>query len=278
MITAAVTAGTSHDFHVYGWFQNGMEDLRVTPLWHSASGSELSGDIPSARFDCGVAYSEGKFILWGGHTGTNRDSRIINELDDRVYILDTVRGTWTSSQHRSKYPSQPTGRWGHSATMVGRKFTVFGGQFLHQLLDHLWVLDMESGSWDLVKPRPGFPKPAARLGHSCVAQSDEIFIFGGTNGRQCFKDLWKFNFDDRQWSELSPSGGSPPPRHGHAVALLNGVLYILGGRDGDDKDPHPQLVSALVVQWLRLEQTCFSCMASPVHVPWTPPGRETTPC
>jgi hypothetical protein len=46
-----------------------------------------------------------------------------------------------------------------------------------------------------------------------------------------------FNVSTRKWTELQCSGYTPSPRHGHAAAVVDDVMYVFGGRvDGAGVD------------------------------------------
>lgn len=60
--------------------------------------------------------------------------------------------------------------------------------------------------------------------------------FGGTDAKYHYNDTWSFNLQTRKWSELSCIGYIPSPREGHAAAIVDNVIYVLGGRGTDGKD------------------------------------------
>jgi N-acetylneuraminic acid mutarotase len=60
--------------------------------------------------------------------------------------------------------------------------------------------------------------------------------FGGTDGQSHYNDTWSFDINTRTWSELTCIGYIPSPREGHAAALVNGIVYIFGGRGVNGKD------------------------------------------
>lgn len=60
--------------------------------------------------------------------------------------------------------------------------------------------------------------------------------FGGTDGQFHYNDTWSFDVSTRKWTELQCTGFIPPPREGHAAALVDYVMYIFGGRGVDGYD------------------------------------------
>jgi hypothetical protein len=83
-------------------------------------------------------------------------------------------------------------------------------------------------------PRPiRTPLPAPR--YSCVMWTDATgaYIHGG-DSHQCsyyYDDLWRYDFQSKQWQELTWTceGFRPCKRSGHAVVTVDGVAYMFGG-------------------------------------------------
>ncbi|KAI9252108.1 hypothetical protein BY458DRAFT_536036 [Sporodiniella umbellata] len=60
-----------------------------------------------------------------------------------------------------------------------------------------------------------------------------MYIFGGTNGRQYFNDLWSFDLTTHTWTKIAVDGTVPAPRERCSSAIIDDALYIFGGR-GDE--------------------------------------------
>jgi hypothetical protein len=103
--------------------------------------------------------------------------------------------------------------------------------------------------WDPYEPAPGDVKPYARFGHVFVTTGDRIILFvrlslssspliiifcrfGGC-WHYPFRDTWSFDVSTRKWTELQCTGRSPSPRAGHAAALVDDVMYVFGGCNGN---------------------------------------------
>ena len=101
--------------------------------------------------------------------------------------------------------------------------------------------------WDSYEPAPGDEKPPSRAGHVLVTAGDRIILFvrpppspspfviilhrfGGADGGCLYNDTWLFDVSTRRWRELRCTGCIPPPRHSHAAALVDDVMYVFGGR------------------------------------------------
>lgn len=111
--------------------------------------------------------------------------------ESRVWRAPVVRGT------------PPPPRAAHTATLVGDRVVVIGGNDSRQLFNDVWVLDL--GAWTHVHAPPslshayihalappaalewtaphvsGTPPPV-RAGHSAVAHAGQVVVFGGGSG------------------------------------------------------------------------------------------------
>jgi uncharacterized protein (TIGR03437 family) len=47
----------------------------------------------------------------------------------------------------------------------------------------------------------------------------QLFMFGGLDGASDRNDLWSYSIDNQQWTQVSPSGQIPNPRHGHTLTF-----------------------------------------------------------
>jgi len=79
----------------------------------------------------------------------------------------------------------------------------------------------------------GATAPPARYGHSSVTHDGGMLIFGGERSSYAFNDVWWFSFQQQAWSYLAPkSATAPPPRFDHSAAIIDGRMYVSGGRSG----------------------------------------------
>ncbi|KAF9434366.1 Multiple epidermal growth factor-like domains protein 8 [Entomortierella beljakovae] len=71
--------------------------------------------------------------------------------------------------------------------------------------------------------------PCKRHNHVCVVETNAIYVFGGQTVSDAYLgDLWRFDLDTRQWSELAAS----QPRHSHSALKHQRSMVIFGGRTG----------------------------------------------
>ncbi|KDR71307.1 hypothetical protein GALMADRAFT_798344 [Galerina marginata CBS 339.88] len=233
------TATASGDLYLFGGLvresaQNDRDVYIFSTHDNSASLFQTGGDVPSPRFGHACALVGNVLIVWGGETNINPYSS--DRQDNRLYLLNLISREW--SQLDVPGPA-PVGRYGHTVTMVGTKFVVFGGRLNEMFLNDLWAFDLNlirtKPAWELLESVSA-ERPAPRMGHVCITYEDQIIIFGGTDGEYHYNDTWSFNLQTRKWTELHCIGFIPPAREGHAAAILGNVIYVFGGRGVDGRD------------------------------------------
>ena len=74
--------------------------------------------------------------------------------------------------------------------------------------------------------------PCSRAGHSAIIYKDSMIIFGGKDEQNLkLNDIWSFNLNTYEWSEVLPySKLVPQERSGHTACLYNEqYMMIFGG-------------------------------------------------
>lgn len=99
------------------------------------------------------------------------------------------------------------------------------------------MFDLATKQWECVQaiqdsrvPRPGYPNN--RSCHSCVQcpeKSNLVYICGGFDGYQSFRDVWRFDLDTSQWEKLTRCT-MPQPVYFHSSAVTpSGRMCCYGG-------------------------------------------------
>ncbi|KDD76720.1 hypothetical protein H632_c127p0, partial [Helicosporidium sp. ATCC 50920] len=117
------------------------------------------------------------------------------------------------------------------------ELVLFGGEWtdwdkdLTYVYNDCFVLDPHKLSWRRhVAPNP----PPPRTAHQAVTTRRGMYVFGGEcsspNGLKFrhYGDLWRLNWADWSWEQLSGRGG-PSPRSGHRMAVHKSGLLLFGG-------------------------------------------------
>ncbi|PIA63125.1 hypothetical protein AQUCO_00200865v1 [Aquilegia coerulea] len=71
--------------------------------------------------------------------------------------------------------------------------------------------------------------PSPRDSHSCTTVGNNLFVFGGTDGRDPLNDLHILDTSTNTWISPSLRGEVPETREGHSAALVGKRLFVFGG-------------------------------------------------
>jgi hypothetical protein len=70
----------------------------------------------------------------------------------------------------------------------------------------------------------GYP---LRVGNTCLAFNDKMWVIGGYNGRKYMNDVW-YSTDGTTWSQATDSAGFSP-RYGHSSVVFDNKMWVIGG-------------------------------------------------
>ncbi|GMY21162.1 kelch domain-containing protein 3 isoform X2, partial [Fagus crenata] len=83
----------------------------------------------------------------------------------------------------------------------------------------------ETWSQPIIKGTP----PTSRACHTCTTVGDDLFVFGGTGGKNPLKDLHVLNTSSHAWTSPTIEGDGPEPRKCHSAAFHGARICIFGG-------------------------------------------------
>lgn len=97
--------------------------------------------------------------------------------------------------------------------------------------NELFELSLDSmGSVHCRKLEAGEDAPTERLEPSLAMINDkQLILFGGENSQRTFNDLWIYNIERNQWTEIYPKGVQLEGRIAHIATFYDGKFINFGG-------------------------------------------------
>ena len=119
----------------------------------------------------------------------------------------------------------------------GKRVRIFGFLSLTRWVQSdLWCYSVKEGKWEKVEGEGVWP--GGRWGHATVVGPDGesgrecMWVFGGRE-RGLLKELWKFDFGRREWSQIEERPERDVGRHYHCAVVAEGdTVVLVGGNAG----------------------------------------------
>ncbi|KAI4346460.1 hypothetical protein L6164_007354 [Bauhinia variegata] len=182
---------------------------------------------------------EKKLLLLGGKSKNSLDKLMVQYID----LEASVHGHFMTSG------TVPVARTGQSATLIGSKVIVFGGEDMsRKLLNDVHILDLETMTWNAIKTMQ--TPPAPRYDHAATMHGERyLFIFGGCSHSVFFNDLHVLDLQTMEWSQPQIQGDLVSPRAGHAGVTIDESWFIVGGGDNRSGCPETLLFDMSKLVW-----------------------------
>lgn len=182
----------------------------------------IKGTPPCGRYGHTASVVGKKVFIFGGFDGNSQlnDVHMLATSDEGHYV-------WTQAYVTGR---APCGRYGHTASVVGGKIFIFGGNAgTNMRLNDLHVLDTEEMEWH--SPLVGGSPPCERSGHTASVIGNKIFVFGGYSyaGGEWLNDMHVLNTGRMKWRKISFFGQVPSGRNYHTASVVGKKIYIFGG-------------------------------------------------
>ncbi|KAJ7974986.1 acyl-CoA-binding domain-containing protein 4 [Quillaja saponaria] len=180
-----------------------------------------------------------KLLIVGGNSKETVDRLVVRFVDLESFMYGVME---TSG-------NIPVARVGHSATLIGSRLIIFGGEDKSsRLLNDVHVLDLESMTWDALNTMQ--TPPAPRFDHTAAVHAERyLLIFGGCSHSVFFNDLHVLDLQTMEWSQPQIQGDLVTPRAGHAGSTFDDSWYIVGGGDNRSGCPETLVLNMTKLVW-----------------------------
>jgi len=175
---------------------------------------ETKISMPTKRSKLCANVVNGKIYLIGGGQRTPNDNFDVNE------VYDPVTDTWTT-----KTPI-PTGVDYYASAVVDNKIYIIGGAVGVTLNQ---IYDPETDTWSSGAPLPTVVDSAAAGVTAGTTVTQRIFVLGGKHGLDAVNLNQVYDPETDTWV-AGPA--MPTARYGLDVAVVDDMLYVIGGREG----------------------------------------------
>ncbi|KAI8258640.1 Host cell factor 1 [Colletotrichum sp. SAR11_239] len=209
----------------------------------------VTGEIPVPLRAMTCTAVGKKLVIFGGGDGP--------AYYNDIYVLDTTNFRW----HRPKIIGErvPSKRRAHTACLYKNGIYIFGGGDGVRALNDVWrldVSDMNKMSWKLVSPPERAPPPGVRETrpkprgyHTANMVGSKLIIFGGSDGGECFNDVWVYDVDAHIWKAVTIPVTFR--RLSHTATLVGSYLFVIGGHDGNEYSNDVLLLNLVTMTWDR---------------------------
>ncbi|XP_022999565.1 acyl-CoA-binding domain-containing protein 5-like [Cucurbita maxima] len=196
---------------------------------------ECKGNPPAPREShTATLIGNDKLVIFGG--SGEGESNYLNDL----HILNLKTMVWMNTEVRGDVPIP---RDSHSATAVGHKLLVYGGDCGDRYQGGVDMLDMRSLTWSRLCVQGS--SPGVRAGHAAVNIATKVYILGGVGDRQYYNDAWVLDLCTCSWTQLETCGQQPQGRFSHTAVVADSDIVIYGGCGEDERPLNDLLVLQL---------------------------------
>jgi hypothetical protein len=214
---------------------------------------DMQGDLPPPCRAHTATLVGRKIVIIGGGEGAS--------YYNSVHVFDIPTRRWSRPTFTSAEIPPP--RRAHTTVLYQNKIWVFGGGNGLQALNDVWTLDVGTSldrmRWEQFAIA-GRKRPSPRGYHTANLVQNMMIVVGGSDGRECFQDIWCLNLgacrrislrsctysrinvhthmafsDTAIWTQIKPD--ALHRRLSHSSAQVGSYLFISGGHDGSEYTP-----------------------------------------
>ncbi|KAL0051175.1 hypothetical protein WJX82_003103 [Trebouxia sp. C0006] len=207
-------------------------------LWIGLSVTGEAGKpLPARTGHSCTVLPEGRLLIFGGMDDAGK-------FKNDMFVIDIKRLVWFGMKAKG---APPKGRAYHSATAVGGRVVIMGGQGTGDKawsLKEVYTLNTDAWKWTEHTSEVEGEAPSPRYGHTTLALPDDrhLATFGGCDSRQdmFFSNVALLDTLTWRWSTPKIQGmARPSGRSGHSMALASlpdnkAGLVVFGGASKND--------------------------------------------
>lgn len=175
---------------------------------------------------------KGQIIIIGGWLGSGPLAA------SDTHVLDISEGPESLRWVQPNVKGTPPGPCNmHSADYIEnrKEVYVFRGGNGREYLNDLHALHVDTYEWRKVHSTGKAPHQRANHSSAVLNETNELFIFGGWNGKARLNDIHILDTNTSVWSAPLIGGVLPHPRAGMTLTALRGRLFLFGGSGTSSK-------------------------------------------
>lgn len=184
-----------------------QDELPVGGVWEDGARMRIP------RFEAASAVMDGQIYIAGGWSGTY-------DILDSMEVYDIESNTW------SEAAPMPRGLHHFEMAAIDGLLYVSGGAYgaAREVNDLIYSYDPETDTWSEVTQAPD-----TRIAHAMVAVDESLVMIGGGPSYTLYTgEVWSYNVVTDEWDTSHPD--LPTQRDHVAAVVLDGLLYVIGGR------------------------------------------------
>jgi len=172
-----------------------------------------ASDMPEGRTNGDAVASGGKIYYVGGYTADET-------RPTSIMVYDPATDTWSMD-----LAEMPTARNSLGAAEVDGVIYAAGGHVPGSDLSAFEAYDIGADMWS---GRPVLPNACASISGAVLSWNGKVYVAGGNLYATDRETIQIYNPDTDSWSESSSSGVG---RRCVAAAVVDGIIYVIGGAD-----------------------------------------------